>query len=173
MDRFDGTSVFYAATLVEAHLCVGQPVVVVGGGNSAGQAAVFLAARASTVRLIVRESDLDTTMSRYLIDRLQRMPGVEILLDSEVRHLDGDRVLQRVEVENNRTGERAWVDARAVFVFIGAEPHTRWLGDEVAVDGHGFVLAGRGAVPAVRHRDGSTRAPRAVRDDPRRCVRRR
>jgi len=89
---------------------------------------------------------------------LQRMPGVEILLDSEVRHLDGDRVMQRVEVQNNRTGERAWVDARAVFVFIGAEPHTRWLGDEVAVDGHGFVLAGRGAVPAVRHRDGSTRA---------------
>ena len=158
VDRFEGTSVYYAATLVEAHLCVGQPVVVVGGGNSAGQAAVFLAARASTVRLVVRESDLGTSMSRYLVDRLQRMPGVEILLDSEVRHLDGDRVLQRVEVENNRTGERAWVDARAVFVFIGAEPHTRWLGDEVAVDEHGFVLAGRGAVPAVRHRDGSTRA---------------
>jgi thioredoxin reductase (NADPH) len=144
---------------VEAHLCVGEPVVVVGGGNSAGQAAVFLAARASKVRLVVRESDLGASMSRYLVDRLQRMPGVEILLDSEVRRLEGDRFLRRVEVESTRAGEREWVDARAVFVFIGAEPHTRWLGDEVAVDERGFVLAGPGAVEAVPHRDGSRRRP--------------
>jgi thioredoxin reductase (NADPH) len=159
VERFEGTSVHYAATLVEAHLCVGAPVVIVGGGNSAGQAAVFLAARASKVLLVTREADLGATMSRYLVERLRPLPGVEIRLDSEVRRLDGDRVLCRVEVENRRTGERDWVDARALFVFIGAEPHTRWLGGEIAIDEQGFVLAGPGAVPAVPHRDGSHRRP--------------
>src|SRR4029079_15930553 len=91
--RVGGRRVYSAATLVEAHLCVGEPVIVVGGGNSAGQAAVFLAARASTVRLVVREPNLGANMSRYLIDRLERIPTVEILLNSEVRQLDGDRVL--------------------------------------------------------------------------------
>jgi thioredoxin reductase (NADPH) len=159
VDRFEGTSVYYAATLVEAHLCAGEPVVVVGGGNSAGQAAVFLAARASTVRLVVREPDLGTNMSRYLVDRLERMTGVEILVNSEVQRLDGGRTLQRVELENNRTGERQWIDARALFVFIGAEPHTRWLGDNIAVDEHGFVWAGPDSVAAVRDRNGGHRRP--------------
>jgi thioredoxin reductase (NADPH) len=159
LDRFEGSSVYYAATLADAHLCVGQPVVVVGGGNSAGQAAVFLAARASRVRLVAREADLGTSMSRYLIDRLERMPGVEILTESEVRRLDGDRVLRRVEVENRRAGAREWVDARAVFVFIGAEPHTRWLAEQVGLDERGFVLTGPGAVAAARSRDGSDRRP--------------
>jgi thioredoxin reductase (NADPH) len=159
VERFEGTSVHYAATLVEAHVCVAEPVVIVGGGNSAGQAAVFLAPRASKVTLVVREAQLGANMSRYLVDRLQRMPGVEIRLESEVRRLDGDRLLRRVEVENRRTGERDWIDARALFVFIGAEPHTRWLGGDVAVDEQGFVLAGPDAVPAVPHRDGSSRRP--------------
>ena len=97
-------------------------------------------------------------MSRYLIDRLQRLPGVEIHLDSEVRQLDGERALRRVELENNRTGDRDWIDANAVFVFIGAEPCTHWLGSEVAVDEHGFVLAGPDAVAGVQH-DGAYRRP--------------
>jgi thioredoxin reductase (NADPH) len=149
VDRFEGTSVYYAATLVEGTQCVGQPVVVVGGGNSAGQAAVFLSSRASVVHLMVRGSDLGANMSRYLVDRLQRLPGVEIHLDSEVRHLDGDGVLRRVEVENNRTGARDWIDANALFVFIGAEPCTQWISSEIAVDDHGFVLVGTDA-DAVR-----------------------
>jgi thioredoxin reductase (NADPH) len=151
VDRFEGTSVYYAATLVEAHLCVGEPVIVVGGGNSAGQAAVFLAARASRVRLVVRDAELSKTMSRYLIDRLERTPVIEIVLNSEIRALDGDRVLQRVKVENKTSGECQWIDARAVFVFIGAVPHTGWLADSVGLDENGFVLAGPEAV--VAHRD--------------------
>jgi thioredoxin reductase (NADPH) len=153
LDRFEGTSVYYAATLVEAHLCVGEPVIVVGGGNSAGQAAVFLAARASQVRMVVRDSDLTKTMSRYLIDRLERTPRIEIVLNSEVRALDGDRVLQQIEVENRVTGECRWFDARAVFVFIGAVPHTGWLAEAVGLDENGFVLAGPEAVAASTHRD--------------------
>jgi thioredoxin reductase (NADPH) len=150
VDRFEGTSVYYAATLVEAHQCIGQPVVVVGGGNSAGQAAVFLSSRASLVHLVVRGSDLEANMSRYLVDRLQRLPGVEIHLDSTLRQLDGDRALRRVEVENNRAGDRKWVDANAVFVFIGAEPCTHWLSSEFALDERGFVLVGPDAVPGIQ-----------------------
>src|SRR5689334_11364266 len=159
VERFEGSSVYYAATLVEAHVCLGEPVIVIGGGNSAGQAAVFLAARASAVRLVVRGPDLGQSMSRYLIDRLQRMPGVDISLSSEVRRLDGDHELRRAEIEDNTSGEHRWVDARAVFVFIGAEPHTRWLGDDVAVDEHGFVFTGRDALAAASDRDGSSRSP--------------
>ena len=106
---------------------------------------------ASVVHLVVRSSDLGANMSRYLVDRLQRLPAVEIHLDSEVRQLDGDKVLRRVELENNRTGDRDWIDANAVFVFIGAEPCTHWLSSEIAVDDHGFVLVGPDAVAAVRH----------------------
>jgi thioredoxin reductase (NADPH) len=111
------------------------------------------------VRLVVRDSDLGKHMSRYLVDRLERMPGVEILLSSEICQLEGTRVLRKVEVQNNTTGERRWFDARALFVFIGAEPHARWLGEEVALDEHGFVLVGPDGVPSVSHRDGSRRRP--------------
>ena len=153
VDRFEGTSLYYAATLVEAHLCVGEPVIVVGGGNSAGQAAIFLAARASRVRMVVRDAQLSQTMSRYLIDRLERTPGIEIVFNSEIRALDGDRVLERVEIENNASGDSQWLDARAVFVFIGAAPHTGWLVDSVGLDDNGFVLAGPEAVSASVYRD--------------------
>jgi len=158
IDRFEGTSVHYAATLVEGHQCIGQPVVVVGGGNSAGQAAVFLSSRASVVHLVVRDSDLGANMSRYLVDRLQRLPGVEIHLDTEVRKLDGDRALRRVELENKRAGDRNWIDANALFVFIGAQPCTQWLSSEIAVDEHGFVLVGSDAVAWVQD-DGAHRRP--------------
>jgi thioredoxin reductase (NADPH) len=131
----------------------------VGGGNSAGQAAVFLAARASVVHLVVRDPDLGAHMSRYLVDRLLRLPGVEIHLDSEVRHLDGDSALRRVELENRGTGRPEWIDANAMFVFIGAEPCTKWLGSEVGVDEQGFVLAGAEGVAAVAQQDGTHRRP--------------
>jgi thioredoxin reductase (NADPH) len=159
IERFESTSVYYAATLAEAHLCVDQPIVVVGGGNSAGQAAVFLGARASRVRLVVREDDLTRSMSRYLVDRLERMPEVEMLLNTEVRRLRGDRVLRQVEIESLATGERGSLDANALFVFIGAEPRTAWLQDQLAVDEHGFVLAGPDAVIATAAADASVRKP--------------
>lgn len=159
LERFENTSVYYAATLVEGHMCVGAPVVVVGGGNSAGQAAVFLARRASKVHLVARKDDLGRDMSRYLVDRLERTSGIEIMLETEVRQLDGDGVLRRVEVEHMRTGEREWLDARALFVFIGAEPHTRWLDGAAATDEHGFILAGPEDVASVTDLDGTPRRP--------------
>jgi thioredoxin reductase (NADPH) len=149
LSRFEGLSVFHAATIIEARACVGDPVAVVGGGNSAGQAALFLAQHANGVRLIVRESDLSEHMSRYLVERIERTPAIEVRLDAEIRDALGDTELKALVVENTRTGERRKIEARALFVFVGALPCTTWLGDEIALDAHGFVLTGPAAARAA------------------------
>jgi thioredoxin reductase (NADPH) len=141
-DRFESTSVYYAATLMEGKACAGDPVVVVGGGNSAGQAALFLARHAAQVRLVVRHAPLGRGMSRYLVDRILDNPQIEVLIPYEVDELRGDATLESVVVRHAESGERRELPARDLFVFIGADPHTDWLGDEVALDEHGFVLTG-------------------------------
>jgi thioredoxin reductase (NADPH) len=143
---FEGTSVYYAATQVEALRCQNDPVVVVGGGNSAGQAALFLARQASHVSLLVRGADLTASMSRYLADRLQRST-VDVLLHTEVREASGDGALEQLVVEDNRSGGRRTIEARALFVFIGAVPSTDWLDGLLALDEDGFVLTGKEAGP--------------------------
>jgi thioredoxin reductase (NADPH) len=153
LDEFEGTSVYYAATEMEAQMCVGDPVAIVGGGNSAGQAAVFLARRAARVRLIIRGDDLAQDMSRYLAERIERLPNVDVCLNAEVRELLGEHGrLEAVVVQDTRTGDRKWIETRVLFVFIGAEPHARWLGDSVCLDKDGFVLTGGDAVRAMRNR---------------------
>jgi thioredoxin reductase (NADPH) len=145
LDAHEGTSVFYAATLMEAHVCRNDPIAVIGGGNSAGQAAVFLARYAAQVRVIVREPDLATNMSRYLADRIERTPNIAVFTHSEVREVVANDRLEAVVVEDRRTSERRQLPARALFVFIGAEPHTGWLSDQVALDDSGYVLTGNDA----------------------------
>jgi thioredoxin reductase (NADPH) len=142
LDELEGSSVYYAATLMEAQLCAGTPVVVVGGGNSAGQAVIFLADHVGSITLIVRERDLSENMSAYLADRIERDPRVQVLLDTEVGELVGEKNLEAVVAENNTTGERRTVEAKALFVFIGAEPHASWLGDQIQLDDGGYVLTG-------------------------------
>ena len=137
----DGTTVSARTVLI----ATGAVVAVVGGGNSAAQAALFLAEHTQKVRLLIRHGDLGRDMSRYLGDRIERNPGIEVLLHTEVRELVGDRVLEALIVENNQTGERRRLEARDLFVFIGAEPHTRWLGDALALDDRGYILTGRNA----------------------------
>lgn len=150
LEEFEQTSVYYAATLVEAQLCVDDPVVVVGGGNSAGQATLFLADHARSVRLVAREHSLDEYMSRYLADRIQRDPRIEVRLHSEVRGLEGeDGRLEAVVVEDTTSGERAELPARELMVFIGASPCTGWLAGAVALDDGGYVRTGR----ALAHPD--------------------
>ena len=117
LDHFEKMSVYYAASQAEALLCAGDPVAVVGGGNSAGQAAVFLSRHAAQVTLIVREHDLSENMSRYLIDQLERIPNVRIMLVAEVRELLGDDTLEAVAVADGRTGERSVLPARAVRLY--------------------------------------------------------
>jgi thioredoxin reductase (NADPH) len=162
LEPYEGTSVFYAATLMEAQVCRNDAVVVVGGGNSAGQATVFLSRYAAEVHLVVREEDLGVSMSRYLADRIEQAPNVEVITHSEVRAVTGAGVLEAVVIEDNRTGEPRTLPARALFVFIGAEPHTAWLGDQVALDESGYVLTGHEAADAAAengHWEGLERPP--------------
>ena len=140
--EFAPSSVYYAATELEANLCRGDPVVVVGGGNSAGQAAVFLSRHADRVLLVVRNAELGQDMSRYLADRIEQTPRITVLLYSEVRELHGHQALEEVVVEDLKTGQRRAEPARALFVFIGSSPHVDWLGDQIALDDRGFVLTG-------------------------------
>ncbi len=149
LEQFEGTSVYYAATQIEAMLCRDDPVVIVGGGNAAGQASLFLAQHAAHVRLLVRGGDLGRDMSRYLVDQIERSKGVEVHLNTEVRELLGDRVLEGLVIENNRTGASRTVGAKALFVFIGAAPGTAWLANDFALDEHGFVRTGSDAEPYV------------------------
>jgi thioredoxin reductase (NADPH) len=153
-DYFEQMSIYYAASQAEALLCAGDPVAIVGGGNSAGQAAVFLSAHTARVTLMVREPDLRQHMSRYLIDQLTRIANVRVMTNAEVRELHGEAALEAVTVTDRRTGTRCTVKARALFVFIGMTPCTGWLGGLVEVDDHGFVRTG--AVP------GSPGADRSV-----------
>jgi thioredoxin reductase (NADPH) len=145
LEEFEGVSVYYAATLMEAQLCRGDPVVVVGGGNSAGQATLFLTGSAGHVSLVVREDELTENMSRYLADRIERHPGIDVHVHTEVRELCGNGVLEAVVVEDTHTGERQRLPARALFVFVGADPHTGWLGGRVALDEGGYILTGSDA----------------------------
>ena len=149
-DYFEKMSIYYAASQAEALLCAGDPVAIVGGGNSAGQAAVFLSAHATQVTLIVREGDLGEHMSRYLIDQVTQIPNVHVMTNTEVRELYGDRALEAVTVADHRTGARRAVDARALFVFIGMAPCTGWLGGLVGLDDRGFVRTGPGLGGADR-----------------------
>jgi thioredoxin reductase (NADPH) len=140
---FEGVSIHYAATEAEAQRCEGEEVAVVGGGNSAGQAALFLAGRTRRVYLLIRGDDLGKSMSRYLLDRVTEAENVELLPNTEVRELMGEDRLDGVVVEDNRSGARRTLGARALFFFIGAEANTGWLQGAVELDERGFVLTGR------------------------------
>jgi thioredoxin reductase (NADPH) len=143
MERLEGPSVYYAATDFEARVCRGDPVVVVGGGNSAGQAAVFLARNAAGVHLVIRHDDLGRDMSRYLTDRVERDERITIWRTSEVAELIGEEALEAVAIRDLDTDRRDLVPATALFVLIGAEPHTTWLQGTVPLDEKGYILTGQ------------------------------
>jgi thioredoxin reductase (NADPH) len=142
MDCLEPSSVYYAATESEAQLCRSDPVTVVGGGNSAGQAAIFLARRSSAVNLVIRHSDLNRDMSRYLADRITRTPRVRVWRSCEVTELLGEDVLAGVVLHDLSADERRVIDSSALFVLIGSVPHTAWLDGQIPLDEKGFVLTG-------------------------------
>ena len=146
VEKFEGSSIHYWASPLEAKLCGGECVALVGGGNSAGQAAVFLSAHARHVKMIVRK-DLSKTMSSYLVDRIAGIPNIELITDSEVVALEGSGgQLQRIHYRNRKTGAERPADVRHVFLFIGADPNTDWLaGTGIEVDGNGFICTGLAA----------------------------
>jgi thioredoxin reductase (NADPH) len=141
-EQYEGRGVYYAATTVEAEMCRGSEVVVVGGGNSAGQAAVFLARQVRKVYLVVRGDNLYKDMSSYLARRIEETPNIEVLLNTEVRRMSGNSHLTAVELVNNRTGEARIVKTPALFSFIGAVPRTDWLPPEIERDAKQFIRTG-------------------------------
>ncbi len=152
MRELEGAGVYYSATETEAILCRGDAVVIVGGGNSAGQAAVFMAEEARRVYVLIRGGDLGKSMSRYLVARIENTPNIEVLTHTEVVELMGDNYLTGIRARNKRTDEVRELSARALFVFTGADPHTEWLRGTVAMDEHGFILTG----PALPHAQNRT-----------------
>ena len=143
LERFEGAGVYYAATDLEARMCRGFDVIVVGGGNSAGQAAIYLAQQTCHVSLVVRRDSLEQTMSQYLIERIEADPNISLLAQTEVRALDGDTRLAKATLEHTPTGEQQTIACSGIFCFIGAEPATAWLDGCVALDPKGFVLTDR------------------------------
>ena len=143
LEQFEGASIHYWASPLEADLCAGHEVALVGGGNSAGQATVFLASRARRVTLIVRRP-LEQTMSQYLVERIEAQPNVDVVLGCEVDSLDGhDGELRAVSWRNRNSGEEGRRDIRYLFSFIGAEPNTDWLASSgLKLDERGFLLTG-------------------------------
>lgn len=141
--RFEGKGIYYGATYIEAQFCSGEEVVVIGGGNSAGQAAVFLSQTASKVYMLIRSGGLADTMSKYLIRRIDDNPKIELLTYTEVVGLEGNDDLEHVRWKNNKTGEEEEHELRHIFVMTGAAPNTGWLKGCVALDERGFVKTGR------------------------------
>lgn len=143
LHKFEGLGVYYGATYIESQLCEDQDVVVVGGGNSAGQAAVYLSQMARKVYMLVRGPELSSTMSRYLIRRIAEHPKIELLCRTEITALEGEDQLQRVTWTDRGTGKSSTHDVCHVFVMTGASPRTAWLDGCLAMDEKGFILTGR------------------------------
>jgi thioredoxin reductase (NADPH) len=143
LEKFEGNGVYYAATDLEARSCGGAGVLVVGGGNSAGQAAIYLSQQGCRVGIAVRRADLSASMSAYLVNRIDADPHIDVLTRTEVRDLHGDSHLERVTVEHTATGEHVAMDCAALFCFIGADPATSWLDGTVALDRKGFIPTDR------------------------------
>jgi thioredoxin reductase (NADPH) len=160
LSEFEGAHVHYWASPIEAQLCAGQEVALVGAGNSAGQAAVYLASHAAKVWMIVRGKSLDATMSRYLCDRIAAQPNIEVLTETEVVALTGqDGMLEKVSWRGRRTGAQTTRNIRHLFLLIGAEPNTNWLGlSDIERDAKGFVCADafqdKGKFPLQTNRPG-------------------
>src|SRR5580704_4971379 len=143
LDHFEGQGIYYGATYMESQLCEREEIIVVGGGNSAGQAAVFLSQTARKVHMLVRSNHLADTMSRYLIQRIEENPAIEMHFKTEIVGLDGDRHLESVTWRDKMSGETSVHPIRHVFIMAGASPRTDWLRGCVAMDNKGFILTGR------------------------------
>jgi thioredoxin reductase (NADPH) len=143
LERFEGAGVYYAATDLETRQCTGTSVMVIGGGNSAGQAAIYLAQSRCTVTIAIRRQDLTQSMSQYLIERIEADPRIELITGVEVERLVGEDHLEQVVLKQTATGEQQTLPCSGLFCFIGARPATAWLRDSVLLDSDGFVLTDR------------------------------
>jgi thioredoxin reductase (NADPH) len=142
MDRLTGAGVYYGAATTEALSCQGEDVFVVGGANSAGQAAVHFAEFARSVTMLIRADSLSKSMSHYLVERIKEIPNIIVAPNTEVVEVGGEQQLRKIHIKHHDTQQIEEREARALFIFIGAEPHTEWLDGTVVRDGKGFLLTG-------------------------------
>jgi thioredoxin reductase (NADPH) len=150
LSHYEGLGIYYATTLVDAQSCDGGEVIVVGGGNSAGQAAVFLAKRAKRVHMLIRSGSLANSMSRYLIHRIEETPTIVLWSNTEIMTLEGSKHLESVLWQNNQTGQTQWHKINHVFMMTGAIPNTRWLDGCIVLDTKGFIKTGSDLLPENR-----------------------
>lgn len=142
IEQYEGTGVYYSATKVEAQLCQGATVIIVGGGNSAGQAAVFLSQFVEQVLILIRKDNLAQKMSSYLLNRVEKIDNVEVMTHTEVTGVKGDSVLTHAEITNNQTNEKQELEVCGIFIFIGAKAHTDWLPEQIETDEKGYIKTG-------------------------------
>jgi len=154
ISEFEGAGVYYAATQMEAQACGFGPAVIIGGGNSAGQAALFLARTCAQVHILIRGESLATSMSRYLIDEIERDPRIVLMPQTQITALLGRDRLEGVELFDAGRQQTSTLPVRGLFIFIGAKPSTEWLAGQLAEDSHGFLLTGKD-IPASGLDDGS------------------
>jgi thioredoxin reductase (NADPH) len=155
LEELEGVGVYYAATQTEAQACGAGPVAIVGGGNSAGQAALFLSRSCTQVHVLIRGDSLEASMSRYLIDRIEQDPRIIVSPRTQVTELIGTGQLEGVRIRRTGQPDASELPIRGLFVFIGAKPRTGWLAGQLAEDSNGFLLTGAD-IPAVRLEDGMT-----------------
>ncbi|HEV7351053.1 FAD-dependent oxidoreductase [Telluribacter sp.] len=146
VDQFTGAGVYYGAATTEAHGCSDREVFVVGGGNSAGQGAMYLSQFARRVYIVIRKPDLSSTMSQYLIDQINATPNIKILADSEIVEARGSEHLEELLIQDINTQETRTFQANALFIFIGAKPYTDWITNDLQKDKRGFIITGRDLV---------------------------
>ena len=150
IDKLTGAGVYYGASMVEALHYKGQDVYIVGGANSAGQAAIHFSKYAKTVTLLVRADSLREKMSQYLIHHINETDNIRVLLNSTVTEVRGESKLEGITISNTRTGEQQTVSVAGLFIYIGAEPHTDWLSGTIQLDAKGFILTGSDLVQKNR-----------------------
>ena len=149
-ERWDGAGIFYSCTSVHARTCRNGRAAVVGGGNSAAQAVMFLAEHTAGASLLLRGNDLRKSMSDYLARRIERHPKIEVLHHVEVDAVEGDRTITGLRLRSVRDGRTRNLDCSAIFVFIGAQPRTGWMPTSIALDSKGFILTGADAAKSDR-----------------------
>lgn len=142
IDKFTGAGIYYGASTTEAAACTDKMVYIVGGGNSAGQSAMYLSKFAKNVFILIRKTDLSATMSSYLIDQIRQVPNIKVMGCSEIKEAFGHSNLEQLVIEDLNSGEKQTVEAGALYIFIGAKPYTEWLSDTIIKDARGFVETG-------------------------------
>jgi len=164
MEKLTGAGVYYGASMVQAISCQSEDVYMIGGGNSAGQSAIFFSKYARKVTLLVRGNSISKGMSKYLINQINETKNIEVWINCEITEVKGENRLEEIVVNDIKTGEKRTLPTSSLFVFIGAQPHTNWLAGVVERDKNGFILTGPDLIRFGDHKNSHPRGWTLERD---------